>query len=381
MVSVLEDLLCRETFVDVTLVCEGMSIKAHKVVLSACSPFFQALFADNPCAHPIVIMNQTKHSDLKAVVEFMYKGEVNVVQDQLPTLLQTADALKVKGLAEVTANECPTLATESPPPHLPARTNTSHHPAPQVPPTSAQPSKRKHTPPLTHRKPSVLSEEELSLSPASHDGPSTDPEFPQTQASSKTRGPPKQPAPANRRTFDHSYSDDKTNWVPPESDPNLRGPGLGGLLLPSPAVLQQAPPVPATSSLPPAAPLPPPVPPPPVPPPEPRDDYVTMDDGPSVQDESGGTVCSVCSRVFSTRGNLKRHMLMHRPYRHKHQCTLCLKMFSWPGDLRTHLRVAHGQGKHRPGRLQFLPTLAPRPPQVQMSRSAANILPMNYPNQ
>ena len=30
-------------FTDVTLACEDQSIKAHKVVLSACSPFFKKL--------------------------------------------------------------------------------------------------------------------------------------------------------------------------------------------------------------------------------------------------------------------------------------------------------------------------------------------------
>lgn len=33
-----------EDFVDVTLACEGQRLGAHKVVLSACSPFFKELF-------------------------------------------------------------------------------------------------------------------------------------------------------------------------------------------------------------------------------------------------------------------------------------------------------------------------------------------------
>ena len=35
-----------------------------------------------------------------AILEFMYAGEVNVAQDQLPAFLKTAERLKVKGLAE-----------------------------------------------------------------------------------------------------------------------------------------------------------------------------------------------------------------------------------------------------------------------------------------
>jgi hypothetical protein len=102
MLTVFDRLLSSRSLVDVTIGCEGRQVKAHKVVLSACSPFFENLFTENPCKHPIVILKDIRYADLKALVEFMYKGEVNVVQEQLPTLLKTAEALKIKGLAEVT---------------------------------------------------------------------------------------------------------------------------------------------------------------------------------------------------------------------------------------------------------------------------------------
>lgn len=38
-----EHLRDHEEFVDVTLACEGRSLKAHKIVLSACSPYFKNL--------------------------------------------------------------------------------------------------------------------------------------------------------------------------------------------------------------------------------------------------------------------------------------------------------------------------------------------------
>jgi len=41
--SAFENLRDDEAFVDVTLACEGRSIKAHRVVLSACSPYFREL--------------------------------------------------------------------------------------------------------------------------------------------------------------------------------------------------------------------------------------------------------------------------------------------------------------------------------------------------
>lgn len=80
LTSVFDQLLQNETFVDVTLAADGHAIKAHRMVLSACSPYFQALFFDNPCQHPIVILKDTRWSELKAIVEYMYRGEISVAQ-------------------------------------------------------------------------------------------------------------------------------------------------------------------------------------------------------------------------------------------------------------------------------------------------------------
>jgi len=45
----------------------------------------------------IIFLKDVKFLDLKALVEYMYRGEVNVAQDQLSTFLSTAEALKIKG--------------------------------------------------------------------------------------------------------------------------------------------------------------------------------------------------------------------------------------------------------------------------------------------
>ncbi|XP_039287011.1 protein bric-a-brac 2 isoform X2 [Nilaparvata lugens] len=100
-ISVFSNLLSSESLVDVTLAAEGKHVQAHKVVLSACSSYFQSLFTVNPCQHPIVILKDIKYSDLKTMIDFMYCGEVNVSQEQLPAILKTAETLKVKGLAEM----------------------------------------------------------------------------------------------------------------------------------------------------------------------------------------------------------------------------------------------------------------------------------------
>ncbi|XP_073994330.1 uncharacterized protein isoform X2 [Rhodnius prolixus] len=94
-------LLERESFCDVTLACEGKTLRAHKMMLSACSTYFDSIFSKHEEKDPIVILKDVKFEDIKALVEFMYKGEINVENSQLSTLLQTAEELRIKGLAAV----------------------------------------------------------------------------------------------------------------------------------------------------------------------------------------------------------------------------------------------------------------------------------------
>ena len=67
-----------------------------QVVLSACSSYFQTLFLDHPDRHPIVILKDVRSAELRTIIDFMYKGEVNVQYCQLSELLKTAESLKVQ---------------------------------------------------------------------------------------------------------------------------------------------------------------------------------------------------------------------------------------------------------------------------------------------
>ncbi|KAI9585318.1 hypothetical protein GQX74_001165 [Glossina fuscipes] len=90
-----------EDFVDVTLACDQRSFTAHKVVLSACSPYFRKLLKANPCEHPIVILRDVPADDVENLLSFMYNGEVNIGHEHLPEFLKTAHLLQIRGLADV----------------------------------------------------------------------------------------------------------------------------------------------------------------------------------------------------------------------------------------------------------------------------------------
>ncbi|XP_063529245.1 zinc finger and BTB domain-containing protein 14-like [Cydia strobilella] len=91
--------------VDVTLCCDGGKIKAHKMLLSACSNYFKQVFKETPCQHPVIIFRNVKFEDLNAIVNFMYHGEVNILQEQLESFLMTAELLEVKGLTDNVEDE------------------------------------------------------------------------------------------------------------------------------------------------------------------------------------------------------------------------------------------------------------------------------------
>ncbi|KAM8714531.1 hypothetical protein ACLKA7_014626 [Drosophila subpalustris] len=84
MTSVFQQLREDLSFVDVTLSCEHGSLKAHKVVLSACSTYFQKLLLENPCKHPTIILPaDIIFTDLKTIIDFVYRGEIDVTESDL----------------------------------------------------------------------------------------------------------------------------------------------------------------------------------------------------------------------------------------------------------------------------------------------------------
>ncbi|XP_072156081.1 uncharacterized protein [Bemisia tabaci] len=100
LISVFDALLESGTLVDCTLAAEGQYLKAHKVVLSACSPYLGMLLSQHYEKHPILILKDIKFQELKSMLDYMYRGEVNISQEQLGTFLKAAESLQIKGLTD-----------------------------------------------------------------------------------------------------------------------------------------------------------------------------------------------------------------------------------------------------------------------------------------
>jgi len=105
--SIVQDLCASELLTDVTLACgsgEPIIFEAHKLMLSVCSTFFRNILtrkrADRYQSHPIVFLKDVEPRHMEQLLQYMYRGEVNVLQDDLGPLIETARALQVKGLAD-----------------------------------------------------------------------------------------------------------------------------------------------------------------------------------------------------------------------------------------------------------------------------------------
>ena len=79
------------------------NLRAHKVILSACSKFFKNILTkESMCAHPnpLIYLKGISAQELKYILDFIYHGEVNVAQHELDRFLEVAETLKIKGLTQ-----------------------------------------------------------------------------------------------------------------------------------------------------------------------------------------------------------------------------------------------------------------------------------------
>ena len=96
-----KNMIAREEFVDVTLACEDdKHVRAHKVILSACSEFFRNILVKNSHPHPLIYLENLKAEQLEALVKFIYVGETNIPQSMVADFIKAAQKYKIQGLTE-----------------------------------------------------------------------------------------------------------------------------------------------------------------------------------------------------------------------------------------------------------------------------------------
>ena len=100
LTQVFKDLKASEQLLDTLLVTVEGNIEAHKIVLSASSPFFKSLLSKNKHAKPMIFLKGVSLSCLQNLVNFMYEGEVSIPEEELTTFLEVAKDLSIRGLSQ-----------------------------------------------------------------------------------------------------------------------------------------------------------------------------------------------------------------------------------------------------------------------------------------
>ena len=96
-----KDLYQEESHSDVTLVSDDQTqFKAHKIVLSACSPVFKKIIESNPSQHPLIYLRGIQSYEMESILQFMYLGEGKFYHERMREFIKVAQDLEVKEISD-----------------------------------------------------------------------------------------------------------------------------------------------------------------------------------------------------------------------------------------------------------------------------------------
>jgi len=303
-------------FFDVTLACEDEQIQAHKVILAACSPFFRNILRRNHHQHPLLYMKGIKYSDLQAVLNFMYHGEVNVAQEELNSFLAVAEDLKVKGLTQSQSSSNQSSSKQ------PAQQQQSRLPSPPVTkptplPRSDPPPKRSYPPPATHDDDDIQEVVPIKSEPLPP-VPLTSPHVPlpaQPQVYSSGHQQEDQTVATYQEETGYEDYGDYQDQVYTDTDNtmdhtmSMQGAQDGKVASADPTMLNT---------------------------------YIKKD---SI---SGMFVCQICGKESLQKSNIKKHVEgVHFPGHFVYKCEICNKDFNGKNSLSVHLYKYHGSSSNK----------------------------------
>ena len=101
--EMVNEMMTSSQFADVTLVTDDKQlIRAHRNILSACSPVFKNILnLDSSIANPVIYLRGIQNSEMVSIMQFIYQGKVSVNEERLSELLTVSNNLEIKELATV----------------------------------------------------------------------------------------------------------------------------------------------------------------------------------------------------------------------------------------------------------------------------------------
>ena len=98
--GMMREMMASEDIADVTLVTEDkMQIRAHRNILSACSPVFKSILQlDHINTNTVIYLRGIQHSEMESIMQFIYMGEARFLEERMSELFMVSKNLEIKDL-------------------------------------------------------------------------------------------------------------------------------------------------------------------------------------------------------------------------------------------------------------------------------------------
>ena len=102
LTSLSKDLYQEGKYSDVTLVSDDQTqFKAHKIILSACSPVFRKIIDNNPVIqNPLIYLRGIQSHEVESILQYLYFGEAILYQVRVGEFIKVARDLEIKDVSQ-----------------------------------------------------------------------------------------------------------------------------------------------------------------------------------------------------------------------------------------------------------------------------------------
>ena len=93
-------MMTSDDFTDVTIVTDDKkTLKAHRNILSACSPVFKNILQmEITNNHPVIYLRGIQYSEMESILQFIYFGQAKLYEEQMNKFMLLLKNLEIKGL-------------------------------------------------------------------------------------------------------------------------------------------------------------------------------------------------------------------------------------------------------------------------------------------
>ena len=100
--EMMHEMMASDDFTDVTLVTDDKkTIKAHRNILSACSPVFKNILQmEINHSHPVLYLRGIQYSEIESILQFIYLGEAKFYEERMNEFLSVSKSLEIQELSK-----------------------------------------------------------------------------------------------------------------------------------------------------------------------------------------------------------------------------------------------------------------------------------------